>query len=128
MNHRVALLAGALLAGIGVAAGAFGAHGLNGLLTQRGMVHVWETGVHYQELHGVALLALAAWLRGGAPVRAATRAAWCWIVGTVLFSGSLYLLATGAPRWVGPVTPIGGVGLLAGWAYLAVAAFNAPAD
>ncbi|HZZ57413.1 MAG TPA: DUF423 domain-containing protein [Opitutaceae bacterium] len=132
MNHRVTLLAGALLTGTGVAAGALGAHGrLNALLTERGMLHAWETGTHYQQLHGVALLALAGWLRAGpgdAATRPAMRAAWCWIIGAMLFSGSLYLLAAGAPAWVGPITPIGGVGLLAGWAYLIVAAFAAKGD
>lgn len=128
MNHRVALLAGALLAGTGVAAGAFGAHGLNSLLTANGMLHVWETAAHYQQVHGVALLALAAWMRAGRAETANRRAqgaAWCWVVGSVLFSVSLYLLAVGAPRWVGAITPVGGVGLIVGWAFAALAAFTA---
>lgn len=131
MNHRVALLAGALLAGTGVAAGAFGAHGLNALLTANGMLHAWETGAHYQQVHGVALVALAAWMRAeraGAVNRRAQWAAWCWIVGTVLFSASLYLLGAGAPLWFGAITPVGGLGLLLGWAFAALAAFTAGSE
>jgi uncharacterized membrane protein YgdD (TMEM256/DUF423 family) len=109
------LRAGAVLGGSGVAFGAFGAHGLNGLLTERGMLHAWETGAHYQQLHGVALIALAALSRTGAGGRATRIAAWCWTGGSILFSGSLYLLATGSRPWAGPITPLGGVALLAGW-------------
>ncbi|HEY3758043.1 MAG TPA: DUF423 domain-containing protein [Opitutaceae bacterium] len=122
MNPRVALLAGALLGGTGVGAGAFGAHGLHALLMERGMLHAWETGAHYQELHGVALIALAAWMRAAGGSRTASIAVWCWTGGSILFSSSLYLLATGAPHWVGPLTPLGGTVLIAGWVSVALAA------
>ncbi len=115
----------------GVALGAFGAHGLNSMLVERGMLDVWKTAVEYQLTHAVALLALAAWVnadgrqaggRQGARRRLLGWAAGCWGVGVALFSGSLYVLALVGPRWIGPVTPVGGVALLTGWVLVAVAA------
>jgi uncharacterized membrane protein YgdD (TMEM256/DUF423 family) len=124
MNHRSTALAAGLLGVTGVGLGAFGAHGLREFLLERGMVNAWETAVRYHLLHAVALLALAVWLRGAAPV--ATRAlAWAargWVVGSVLFAGSLYALALGGPHGLVYVTPLGGVALLAGWVAVIVAA------
>lgn len=121
---RFSLLIAGILGLTGVALGAMGAHQLEPTLTQRGMLHAWETGSRYHIIHAVALLALAGWqqARGAAASSAATWAARCWMVGTLLFSGSLYLLALGGPRWLGPVTPLGGVALLAGWACVVGAA------
>jgi len=110
---------------IGVAVGAFGAHALHPFLLRNGMLEVWQTAVQYQLIHAVALVGLAGWLRGmseGAARRRAGQAAWCWTAGVVLFSGSLYLLAIGAPRWVGPITPLGGLSLLIGWLFVVLAA------
>jgi uncharacterized membrane protein YgdD (TMEM256/DUF423 family) len=126
MNHRLPVLAAGLLGATGVAAGAFGAHGLRPYLVQMGTLEVWQTAVHYQLAHAIALLALGAWMRGepfpeGA--RAARWTLWLWTVGVGLFSGSLYLLATGAPHWVGPITPLGGASLIGGWVSLAAAAW-----
>jgi uncharacterized membrane protein YgdD (TMEM256/DUF423 family) len=126
MNHRLPLLAAALFGATGVAAGAFGAHALRPFLIERGMLDAWETGVHYQLLHAVALLGLAGWLRGERGTASVSRAAWavrCWCLGMVFFSGSLYLLASGGPRWLGPVTPLGGLSLIAGWLCVAAAAW-----
>jgi uncharacterized membrane protein YgdD (TMEM256/DUF423 family) len=126
MNHRLPLAAAGLLGALGVALGAFGAHAWRPFLLERGMLEVWETAVHFQLLHAVALIGVAAWLRGEHAPRAVRRAGWsvrCWIVGASLFSGSLYLLAAGAPRWVGPITPLGGVALIAGWIWLSAAAW-----
>lgn len=117
MNHRTTLLAAGLLGATGVAAGAFGAHALRDFLLERGMTSAWETAARYQLVHAIALLAVAAWTRS-APGAAPRRLAWaatCWTVGIVLFSGSLYVLAAGGPRWLGPVTPLGGLALMAGW-------------
>ena len=128
MNPRVTLLAGGLFGATGVIGGAFGAHALRAFLIARGMAEVWETAVHFQLVHAVALVGLAAWSRGElAPVaaRRCARAALCWSAGLVFFSGSLYLLAAGAPRWVGPVTPLGGLALIAGWLFLASVPFAA---
>ena len=117
MNHRSTLLAAGLLGATGVGLGAFGAHALRDLLLERGMTSAWETAARYQLLHAVVLFAAAGWLRSsqGSVQKRVSLASTCWIIGTVLFSGSLYILALDGPRWVGPVTPLGGLGLLAGW-------------
>jgi uncharacterized membrane protein YgdD (TMEM256/DUF423 family) len=117
---RTFLLVGALAGFIGVAFGAFGAHGLRGRLSPD-MLTVFETGVRYQLYHAFAVLivALAAARFDGWMIRAA---GWAFTAGIVLFSGSLYALAlTGATR-LGAVTPIGGLAFLVGWALLVVLA------
>ena len=120
MNHRTTLLAAGVLGATGVATGAFGAHALRDVLAERGMTIAWETAVRYHLLHAVALLALAG-VAARAP-RAAMWAARLWIAGTILFSGSLYGLALGGPRWLGPITPLGGMALLGGWVAVMAAA------
>ena len=124
MNHRSTLLAAGLLGATGVAFGAFGAHALRDWLIERGTANTWETAARYQLLHAVALVAAAIWLKmsTGSAQRRISWAARCWVVGIVLFSGSLYGLAAGGPRWLGPVTPLGGVAMLAGWGCLCAAA------
>lgn len=123
---KITCLAG-ILGATGVVLGAFGAHALKGKLDERGTAQVWDTAVKYHLIHAVALLALAAWVEtrsiSGASKgqKAAQRVAICWVAGILLFSGSLYLLALGGPAWLGPVTPLGGLALLAGWVLLAVA-------
>jgi uncharacterized membrane protein YgdD (TMEM256/DUF423 family) len=106
----------------GVMLGAFGAHALRETLLQRETVGLWQTAVLYHLVHAVALLALAGQAAGMTgrirPLIAA--AAVCWIGGTVLFSGSLYGLALGAPHALGPVTPVGGFLFLAGWGLVAI--------
>lgn len=111
---RSLLLVAALLGAAGVALGAFGAHGLRERLGADAL-GVWETAVRYHLVHAVALLALA--LSPNAP--ALRSAGWLFAAGILLFSGSLYALALGGPRVLGPVTPIGGFALIAGWAWLA---------
>jgi uncharacterized membrane protein YgdD (TMEM256/DUF423 family) len=111
---RAFALAGALSAFIAVAAGAFGAHALRARLAPD-LLAVFETGARYQMYHALALLAVA-WAATrwpGVPVRAA---GWLFIGGTLLFSGSLYLLALTGARWLGAITPLGGLLLLVGWA------------
>ncbi|WP_104990659.1 DUF423 domain-containing protein [Deinococcus sp. NW-56] len=105
---------GALLAALGVGLGAFGAHGLRGVL-DAGDLATFETGVRYQMYVALALLALGAGGRRGAWVP-------LLLAGAVIFSGSLYLLVLTGPRWLGAVTPIGGVLMIAG---LLVAAWEA---
>lgn len=114
---RIVLAAGAL-GFAAVALGAFGAHALRTTLAAAGKTDVWDTAVHYHLVHAAALLALAGW-PGAAP--AAGRIAGCWVAGVMLFSGSLYVLSLGGPRWLGPITPLGGALLLLGW-YLVVRA------
>ena len=105
-----------ILAAVGVALGAFGAHGLAERLDDR-QLQVWSTAVEYHLLHAVALFALAAW--GGATGRSIQPAASLFVMGIVAFSGSLYVLSLGGPRWLGPVTPLGGLCLLGAWVTLA---------
>jgi uncharacterized membrane protein YgdD (TMEM256/DUF423 family) len=110
---------GALSGFVGVAAGAFAAHALKARLSAD-LLQVFETGARYQMYHAFALLA-AAWAGGDGQCRPARWAGACFLLGTVLFSGSLYLLAlTGISRF-GLVTPFGGVFFLAGWLCLAAA-------
>src|ERR1043165_367561 len=105
----------AVLCFLAVAVGAFGAHGLRTTLQARGMLDVWNKAVFYQFVHAVALLVLALY---GTVNRGACL---LLLIGIVLFSGSLYLLALTNLRWVGPVTPLGGLCFLAGWAWLVLA-------
>ena len=109
---------GAVLGFIGVGAGAFGAHALRARLDE-GRLANWKTAADYELWHALATvaagLALTHWASG-----LLTAAGWCFVAGTVVFSGSLYALAwTGRRRW-GAVTPVGGVLFLAGWALLAI--------
>lgn len=128
MSYRFPLVFSGLFGLTGTILGALGAHGpLRVLLDQRGSHENWETAVHYQLVHAVALLAAAVWLRTGnadETPRALVWAARGWVAGTLLFSGTIYLLAVGGPRILGPITPLGGVCLMLGWASLIAAAFH----
>jgi uncharacterized membrane protein YgdD (TMEM256/DUF423 family) len=119
MFMRTMRVAAGILGLSGVTLGAFGAHILKGRLADNGMTDTWEKAVLYHLIHAVALLALTAICSVSTtqPKKLST-AAWPWIIGVCLFSGSLYIMALGGPRWLGPVTPLGGVGLLVGWACL----------
>jgi uncharacterized membrane protein YgdD (TMEM256/DUF423 family) len=109
----------------GVALGAFGAHGLKKALADnpRGpdLLAAFETGCRYQMLHALALFGVA-FLVAACPGRAARTAGWLFTAGIVLFSGSLYLLGGLGWKWLGPVTPLGGLSFIAGWIALLVAA------
>jgi len=113
---------GALFALLGVALGAFGAHGLRATLSPADLA-TFETGVRYQMYHafGLFVVAWAASRWAGAPVH---WAGWLFVAGIVVFSGSLYTLVLTGHRWLGAVTPLGGLCFLAGWALLAWSAFR----
>ena len=113
---------GAVFAGLAVAAGAFGAHGLRGRLAPD-MLDVFETAARYEMYHAFALLAVA-WAVARWPASAAGAAGWCFVVGILVFSGSLYVLALTGVRWLGAITPLGGVAFLVGWALLAWSALR----
>lgn len=121
--HRFFLQAGAVSALVAVAAGAFGAHALRARLEPRDL-EIFETAVRYQMYHALALL-VAAWATERAPASTAMAAGWLFLAGTLVFSGSLYLLVLTGTRWLGAVTPIGGLCFLAGWLALALSARHA---
>jgi uncharacterized membrane protein YgdD (TMEM256/DUF423 family) len=109
---------GAALAFLGVALGAFAAHGLKATLTPE-MLEIFQTGVRYHLIHAVALFALGQGFDRLTP-RLATWAGWLMVAGIAVFSGTLYILAVTGVRWLGAITPLGGTALLAGWVLLAV--------
>ena len=116
MMERTFFTMGALLAGLAVAAGAFGAHALRDRVAPD-MLAIFETGVRYQMYHALALLGVA-WATARWPDSSAVLAGWCFVAGIVIFSGSLYVLALTGVRWLGAITPLGGLAFLAGWALL----------
>jgi uncharacterized membrane protein YgdD (TMEM256/DUF423 family) len=109
---RIAAFAGLLA----VALGAFGAHGLKTVLQEHQTTEIWEKAVFYHFIHGVMLFLLA----GREPM---PRAPWiAFAVGIVVFSGSLYIMAVSNLKWLGAVTPLGGIGFMAGWILLMISA------
>lgn len=110
---------GCLSGAVAVALGAFGAHGLRRRLTSEAMV-TFETGVRYQMYHAFALIAAANAGGQAAAAGLVSAAGWLFVIGTVLFSGSLYALVLTQKRWLGAVTPFGGLAFIAGWVCLAL--------
>ncbi len=120
---RLFFALGAASAGVAVALGAFGAHALKARLAPD-LLAVYEVGVRYQLAHALALLAVA-WAVARWPGSGAlTAGGWLLVAGTVLFSGSLYLLSLTGTRWLGAITPLGGVLWLAAWGCLAWGAWR----
>ena len=117
--ERIFFSLGALLAGIAVGLGAFGAHALSGTLDPEDLV-TFETGVRYQMYHALALLAVA-WAVGRWESVQLEWAGWLFLFGILVFSGSLYILVLTGQRWLGAVTPLGGLAFIAGWLLLASA-------
>lgn len=120
---RPALICGALFALLAVMAGAFGAHGLRGVISERGL-EVFQTAVTYQIYHSLALILIAILPIAGLSRRLLGIAAGFFVAGVLLFSGSLYLLVLTDIRWVGPITPIGGIGFMVGWILVILAGFR----
>ena len=124
---RIWFLAGSLLGGIGVAAGAFGAHGLKAHFEANGQAANWETAVRYGLFHALAMLVVA--VASGLPISAVCRrrlraSGACFLAGTLIFSGLLAILALTGIRILGAVVPVGGVLLLAGWGWLFAAGLH----
>ena len=122
--ERFFVIAGSIVMFVGVGAGAFGAHGLSGYFSSYpDLEGTYDTAVRYQMIHGIALF-----LTAGIAVRySASFANWAgylFILGILLFSGSLYLLVFTRTSWLGAITPLGGVAFLAGWFLLALAAWR----
>lgn len=120
---RIFFMAGSISAGLAVALGAFGAHALRDRLAPD-LQAIFETGVRYHFYHALALLAVAwavtRWPESGLPANAG----WLFMAGTLVFSGSLYLLALTDTRWLGAITPLGGLAFIAGWVCLALSAWR----
>ena len=116
MTNTLALRISALMGFLAVALGAFGAHALKGVLDQNQTVETWKTAALYHFIHTVMLFVLA----GRKPF---LRGPWfCFLLGIFIFSGSLYLLAVTNLKWLGAITPLGGIGFMAGWVWLMVLA------
>lgn len=117
------VVAGALLAALAVAAGAFGAHALAGRLSAERLA-TWETAARYHLIHSLALVLLGAlYARWPAPLLSLS--GWLFTFGIVVFGGTVYALALGGPRWLGAITPLGGLALISGWVVIAVAVARA---
>lgn len=121
--HKFFLISGAIAMALAVALGAFGAHGLKNKLSQE-MLAVFETGVQYHFYHGIGLLIvglLAQYMPNSAMLE---WSGWLMMFGILIFSGSLYLLAVSNIRWIGAITPIGGLCFIASWIFLALAVWK----
>lgn len=115
---------GAISGLIGVAMGAFGAHGLEGRLDAR-MMAVFHTAAQYEMYHALALIAVGLWSAQHPQSTGASLPGWSFTIGTLLFSGSLYALALSGIRILGAITPFGGVAFLVGWGSFAFLALKA---
>jgi uncharacterized membrane protein YgdD (TMEM256/DUF423 family) len=106
---------------LAVILGAFGAHALKETLTHLGTIETWKTAVLYHFIHSLALFALGVWASSRSiPSFFFKAIVWSWSMGILFFSGSLYLLALGGPKFLGPITPIGGLLFLVGWLFVFV--------
>lgn len=113
---------GAITAAIGVTLGAFGAHALKSRVTED-LLSVFEIGVRYQMYHAFGLLAVA-WAAGRWPGSLPNASGWLFTLGILLFSGSLYLMTFTGVRWLGAITPVGGLCFISGWIALAMTALR----
>ncbi len=120
ITHRYRLL-GSFLALCAVLFGAFGAHALRETLSAHDSIQIWETAVRYQMWHALALIMLSM-IPGPQSIPKMTGP--CFLVGSLLFSGSLYGLALNGPKWLGPVTPLGGLCLMIGWLLLVYSSYK----
>lgn len=122
MNTGFWLRIGAVWGALAIAMGAFGAHGLKNRLAELGSTANFQTAAQYHMYQALALIALGALAHAGKTGTALTVAGWGLFAGSLIFSGSLYVLSLTGMKWLGAVTPIGGALMIVGWAALAVAA------
>jgi uncharacterized membrane protein YgdD (TMEM256/DUF423 family) len=121
---QIFLSVAAVLGGLSVAAGAFASHALRDKISERSL-EIFETGARYQMYHALALLLVALLIsRVASPPLTLIASAWLFIIGIAIFSGSLYALSLTGVKYLGAITPLGGVAFIAGWGALAVAAWN----
>lgn len=124
MNNQFFISFAAVMAGLSVAGGAFASHELKDRLSEKALA-IFETGSKYQMYHALALLIVGFFLsRSEVAPSLLNTACWAFIVGIVLFSGSLYALSLSGVKWLGAITPLGGVAFIVGWACLAIAAWS----
>lgn len=121
---RLFLIIGALSGAIAITLGAFGAHALRASLSPE-LLDTFETAVRYQMYHALALLAVGLVIAKYSATGWLSASGWLFLVGTILFSGSLYLLAITNTRWLGAITPFGGIAFILGWLCLAVGMWQA---
>ena len=124
MSSRIIILIAAVAAILGIALGAFGAHALEERLAASFHTSTWDTAVFYHLVHAVALFVLGVWMSSHAKSPHIVRAAYYWIAGILLFSGSLYSISLGAPKWLGAITPLGGLSFMIGWVFVALTAWK----
>ncbi len=117
--ERLFFSLGSISGALAVILGAFGAHALSARLTAN-LLDTFETGVRYEMYHALALLAVAFAISRYGSSGLLTASGWLFIIGTVLFSGSLYILSLTGVRWLGAITPFGGLAFIAGWLCLAI--------
>ncbi|MEX1020995.1 MAG: DUF423 domain-containing protein [Litorilinea sp.] len=121
--EKTFIMLASLFGGLAVAFGAFGAHALSDRLSAS-LLNTFEIGVRYQFYHALALIAVVVVLGRWPQSVAAVWAGWLFVAGILIFSGSLYILVFSGIRWLGAITPIGGVAFIAGWALLAWTAWR----
>lgn len=124
MTAKTILIIAGVFGALAVGIGAFGAHGLEATLTANGRLDTYETAVKYQFYHTLALLLLGI-LMLNLSHDYLSWAAWSFIIGTVIFSGSLYTLSLTNITWLGAITPIGGMALIVGWVFLILGVIRA---
>lgn len=122
MSFNFWIEAGSVLMFLAVGIGAFGAHGLKNILSPE-MKEAYETAVRYQVYHSLALFVVA-WMSSKMPSRAVSISGWCFLIGILLFSGSLYALSLSGIRRLGIITPLGGLAFLVGWVSLFIAVYK----
>jgi uncharacterized membrane protein YgdD (TMEM256/DUF423 family) len=121
--ERLFFLLASISGGLAVVLGAFGAHALE-VRIEPSLLATFEIGVRYQMYHALALLAVATALARWSAIRMLATAGWSFAAGTTLFSGSLYLLVLTGERWLGAITPLGGLAFIVGWFFLTLAALR----
>ena len=119
MRSRTMIAAGSLMAALGVGIGAFAAHGLNSFLVENGVLDTFETGVRYHFYHALGLLLLGIISEAFPQYKRVKVAGLAMLIGIFIFSGSLYALCLSGVKWLGAITPIGGVGFIVAWALVA---------
>ena len=123
MIIKISFLFASAGGGVAILLGAFGAHGLKGRIEER-LIDAFQTGVQYQIYHCLALLIISILMREGGRNLALDLASYAFMLGVLLFSGSLYLLALTNIKWLGPITPIGGLCFILGWSALLFSCFQ----